>query len=320
MRSIRPRRPEQSLFTTRRHHYRGSGLAFMSERDWRRGNPIANVVALHLRVPRCVERCLQYAAMATASRTEAGPPILSAMTEKMGSIKATPELVESGIDGTAVAWALLAILGLVGFVLMTVMTYDHIAWPFDASILSQARQWVGDGTVWRVISESANIPLIVIGIGLVVVLFATHHRREAVMAAILLIAVTAGSEAVKQLVARPRPEGTDPNIPGVVYSFPSGHVLEALTIFGIIAIQLARTHASRVLVVLFAIAVVAEALLVGLSRIVLNAHYPSDALASLFAGAGVLGIYGLVTHRRVSTSQGAAAAPDRAERAVPSAT
>jgi len=99
-------------------------------------------------------------------------------------------------------------------------------------------------------------------------------------------------------VARPRPEGTDPNIPGVVYSYPSGHVLEALTIFGIIVIELARHGAPRLLVAVLAIVVVVDALLVGLSRVVLNAHYPSDALASLLAGAGVLGVYVLLTRRR----------------------
>src|SRR6185295_8009633 len=79
------------------------------------------------------------------------------------------------IDATAVAWVLLAVLGLAGFVAMTVLTYYHFVWAFDQPLLAQARQWVGDGTIWRVISESANIPLIVIGVGLVVVLFVTGH-------------------------------------------------------------------------------------------------------------------------------------------------
>jgi membrane-associated phospholipid phosphatase len=216
-----------------------------------------------------------------------------------GSATTEPASTASGrVDATAIAWALLAVLGLAGFVVMTVLTFNHFAWPFDQPLLAQARQWVGDGTIWRVISESANYPLIVIGVGLVVVLFVTGHRREAVVAALVLIAVTAGSEGVKQLVARPRPEGTDPNIPGVVYSYPSGHVLEALTIFGIIVIELARHGAPRLVVAVLAIVVVVDGLLVGLSRVVLNAHYPSDALASLLAGAGVLGVYVLLTRRR----------------------
>ncbi len=217
---------------------------------------------------------------------------------------------ERGLDRTAIAWALLAILGLTGFAVMTVMTLNHVVWPFDQPMLHQARQWVGDGTIWRVVSESANIPLIVIGVGMVVILFATHHRREAVLVAVVLIAVTAGSEAVKQLVARPRPEGTDPNIPGVVYSYPSGHVLEALTIFGIIAIRFARGTSATMLAALFAILVAIVATLVGLSRVVLDAHYPSDALASFIAGLGVLGVYGFVTHDRGSANHDESARSD----------
>jgi membrane-associated phospholipid phosphatase len=63
-------------------------------------------------------------------------------------------------------------------------------------------------------------------------------------------------------------------------------------------IELARHGAPRLLVAVLAIVVVVDALLVGLSRVVLNAHYPSDALASLLAGAGVLGVYVLLTRRR----------------------
>jgi undecaprenyl-diphosphatase len=203
----------------------------------------------------------------------------------------------SRLDGTFAAWLLMAVLGLGAFAVITVLLLGHATWPPDQTILQTVRPWVGDGTIWRVLSESANIPLIIIGVGMVIVLFMTHHRREAVLVALVLIAVTAGSEGVKQLVARPRPEGTDPNIPGVVYSYPSGHVLEALTIFGIIAIRIVRSGASRALAALVVIAVVVDAFLVGLSRVVLNAHYPSDAIASAIAGAGVLGVYGMLTHR-----------------------
>jgi undecaprenyl-diphosphatase len=83
----------------------------------------------------------------------------------------------------------------------------------------------------------------------------------------------------------------------VVYSYPSGHVLEALTIFGIIAIRIVRGHAPRLVAALVVLAVIVDAFLVGLSRVVLNAHYPSDAIASAIAGAGVLGVYGMLTHR-----------------------
>jgi membrane-associated phospholipid phosphatase len=204
----------------------------------------------------------------------------------------------SRVDAVAVAWLVLAFVGLGGFALITAMMLGHVVWPFDQPILDVARAWVGDGTIWRILSESANIPLIVIGVGLVLALFVTHRRREALIVALVLIAVTAGSEGVKQLVARPRPEGTDPNIPGVVYSYPSGHVLEALTIFGIIASHVVRSRVSRWVAAVVVIAVIVDVFFVGLSRIVLNAHWPSDAMASAIGGAGVLGVYGFLTHGR----------------------
>ena len=83
--------------------------------------------------------------------------------------------------------------------------------------------------------------MIAIGVGLVVWLFVKRQRREAELVILILAAITAGSEAIKQLVARPRPPGSDTVVPGVVYSYPSGHVLEAVAIFGIIAILLWRS-------------------------------------------------------------------------------
>jgi membrane-associated phospholipid phosphatase len=202
-----------------------------------------------------------------------------------------------GIDTHQVAWLVMAVLGLGVFAAITAMLMNHVVFGFDQPLLETARSWQAYAPAWRFISESANIPLIVIGVGLVLVLFFTKHRREAVIVAVVLIAVTAGSEGIKQLVARPRPSGTDPNIPGVVYSFPSGHVLEALTIFGIIAIRIYRSaRTPRVIAVLVVVAVIIDAALVAVARVALSAHYPTDVLASAFGGAGVLGIYGLLTH------------------------
>jgi membrane-associated phospholipid phosphatase len=229
-------------------------------------------------------------------------PVSPAPTRTASSAPSSPRAADlaneraHGIDVAALLWVVMAVVGFAVFALFTVLLLDRVTMPFDQSILASVRPWVGDGTIWRILSESANYPLIVIGVGMVVVLFFTHRRREAVLVAVALIAITAGSEGVKQIVARPRPEGTDPNIPGVVYSYPSGHVLEALVIFGIIAIHVVRSRSPRWLAALVVVAVIVDVFLVGLSRIVLNAHWPSDAIASAFAAAGVLGIYGLLTH------------------------
>ena len=209
-------------------------------------------------------------------------------------------------DRSIALWLTMAVLGLAGFAAFTVLLLNHWTPPFDQPLLDTAKQWQSLAPLWRIISESANIPLIVIGVGLVLFLFFTKRRREAVIVALILIAVTAGSEAVKQLVHRDRPSGTDPNIPGVVYSFPSGHVLEALTIFGILAIRAIRSHISQILRVLIVLAVVVDADLVAVARVALAAHWPSDTIASFLGAIGVLGVYGLLTHRDPDRSPGRA--------------
>lgn len=194
-----------------------------------------------------------------------------------------------------VPWLVLAAVGLLGFGLLTVLVANRVVIPFDGSLLAFARSLDAVPDVWQAFSSSANIPLVVIGVGLVVWLFLTKRRREALIVALMLIAITAGSEGFKQLVARPRPSGTDPNIPGVVYSYPSGHVLEALTILGIIAIRSWRSSKPLAARLVVAVAVIVWVLLVGLARMAINVHYPSDVLAGLLGAMGVLGIYGWLT-------------------------
>jgi undecaprenyl-diphosphatase len=127
-------------------------------------------------------------------------------------------------------------------------------------------------------------------------LFLTKRRREALLVLVLLAAVTAGSEAIKQITLRPRPEaGTASGIPGVIYSYPSGHVLEALTILGLVALRLWRSAVALALRLGVAILTVVEVVLVGVARLALGAHYPTDVLAGILGALGALGLYAWFT-------------------------
>jgi membrane-associated phospholipid phosphatase len=190
---------------------------------------------------------------------------------------------------------LIALLSLVGFVALTVAVASGFVFPFDQPWLALARTWDGWPFIWQAMSQSANIPLIVIGLGFVLWLIRQKRRREAVLVILILVAVTAGSEGIKQLVARPRPSGTGDGIPGVVYSYPSGHVLEVLTILGIIALRSWRSARSLRLRLAFVILVAIEVVLVGVARLALNAHYPTDVLAGLLGAIGALGLYAWFT-------------------------
>jgi undecaprenyl-diphosphatase len=192
----------------------------------------------------------------------------------------------------SLAWLIIAVLSLVALTALTFAVANRVVFGFDTPLLQVAHSYDSTPLIWKVISETANIPLIVIGLGFVAWLFFTKRRREALLVLLMLAAVTAGSEGVKQLVSRPRPDtGTADGIPGVVYSYPSGHVLEALTILGFVTLRVWRHVRSLAIRLGLAAAVVVDVVAVGVARMVLNAHYPTDILAGLLGGVGALGLY-----------------------------
>jgi undecaprenyl-diphosphatase len=198
---------------------------------------------------------------------------------------------ESSSGSAYAAWLFIAVAALIGFVLLTVAVASHVVFPFDQTLLAIARGWDGNPIIWKAVSETANIPLIVIGFALMAWLFWKKHHREALLVFLMLAAVTAGSEGVKQLVGRPRPSGNGDGIPGVVYSYPSGHVLEVLTILGIVAVRTWRSARPLLLRLALPFLVILEALLVGVARMALNAHYPTDVLAGFLGATAALGLY-----------------------------
>jgi membrane-associated phospholipid phosphatase len=193
------------------------------------------------------------------------------------------------------AWPFLATVGIGGFAIVTWLVASKFVFPFDQPLLDAASGLGQYMVAWRDLSDSANLPLIAIGVAIVLFLLWRKQRAEAVVVIGILAAITAGSEAIKELVARPRPPGFDNHELGVVYSFPSGHVLEALTIYGIIAVLLWRSSAPRIIrivvPILFAIIVV----MVAVARVAVGAHYPSDVLAGLLAGLGALAVFALLS-------------------------
>jgi undecaprenyl-diphosphatase len=178
---------------------------------------------------------------------------------------------------------------------MTWLVASKFVFPFDQPLLDAAAGLGQYMVAWRDLSDSANYPLIAIGVAIVLFLLFTKQRAEALVVIGVLAAVTAGSEAVKELVARPRPPGFDNNVAGVVYSYPSGHVLEALTIYGIIAVLLWRSSAPRVIRVVVPILFAIVIAMVAVARVAVGAHFPSDVLASLFGGIAALAIFALLT-------------------------
>ena len=91
---------------------------------------------------------------------------------------------------------------------------------------------------------------------------------------------------LKLVVDRARPP--DPAVDTALGSFPSGHVIHAVVIFGLVLFLLwiltNRRLFLRVGFGVFTIVVVS----VAVSQVRLGAHWPSDVIASFFIGASLL--------------------------------
>jgi undecaprenyl-diphosphatase len=191
-----------------------------------------------------------------------------------------------------IAWLVIGLVAIVGFIALTALVRANVVIPFDQPLLALIHGWDGNPVIWKVLTETANIPLYVISAGFVIWLFVTKRRREALLVLLIFVAVSGASEGAKQLTLRPRPEaGTAAGLPGVPYSYPSGHVLEALTIMGSVALRIWRSRWPLFVRIAIPTAVSIEVALVGIARIALDAHYPTDVLAGVLVGVGALGLY-----------------------------
>ena len=128
---------------------------------------------------------------------------------------------------------------------------------------------------------------------------------------LLAISIVAGFFIVDTLVLlgwliwdRPRPTLVLDGIaaPGW-HSFPSGHVAQTVTVYGLLAYVWSRASRSRVeqiFVVLLALLLV---LVVGMARLALGTHWPSDLLAGALIGLAWLATI-IVALRRAERADG----------------
>lgn len=117
--------------------------------------------------------------------------------------------------------------------------------------------------------------------------FAFHRRvRHAIVLVVTVLAAEVASEALKVVYSRPRPD----LVPHGAYvysgSFPSGHSLLAATTFLTIAVLISSMEPRRALKALVFIVAIMILLGVGVSRIYLGVHWPSDVLGGWALGAG----------------------------------
>ncbi|MBX0291971.1 phosphatase PAP2 family protein [Hymenobacter sp. HSC-4F20] len=125
----------------------------------------------------------------------------------------------------------------------------------------------------------ASFPfLVAAGVGIPVTLRARGHRREALEVLLAVAGAALLNQVLKTHFQRVRPASALVFQQGL--SFPSGHAMIGLALYGCLAWLLWRHRRHPLL----ATALVLFAVLIGLTRIYLHVHYATDVAAGFAAG------------------------------------
>ena len=119
-------------------------------------------------------------------------------------------------------------------------------------------------------------------------------RHGAAAAASIAIAALAIS-LIKVAVGRTRPEVLEPIIREAGFSFPSGHASHSAVGYGILAVLVSRTRLPAAVRTAIVVGLVVLVVLIGLSRVWLGVHYPTDVVAGWAVGVVVVTLFASFT-------------------------
>ena len=143
------------------------------------------------------------------------------------------------------------------------------------------------------ISALGSLPaLFLIGLVSVAYLYALGEQKTTRRIFFIMVAAEVLAFTAKHLVARPRPE--DFFAPGAadtigsnyLVSFPSGHSMMSAVMYLSVALLLCKAVEGRKPRLVLTCTAIALILAIGLSRIYLGVHNPSDVLAGWLGGTG----------------------------------
>jgi undecaprenyl-diphosphatase len=185
--------------------------------------------------------------------------------------------------------------GILGFLALADAVADGAARRFDEWLLLALRSAsdLSDpiGPKWfeemmRDITALGGTAVLTLGVLAVTGFLALTRKTHA--AVTVLVAVVSGmvlSQAIKWAYARPRPELVPHGMETYSASFPSGHSMMAAVAYLTLGALLARHQAQPRMKVYVLVVAGLLTVLVGLSRIYLGVHWPTDVLAGWCLGA-----------------------------------
>jgi undecaprenyl-diphosphatase len=191
--------------------------------------------------------------------------------------------------GTALGLGLAA--SVVALMLLTWLGYlirTNAPTGFDLTVRDAIRSLATDdlsNLMWGASVYAAPVPLIALSFGAALLFLLVGWKRGAALIPVTLIGAALLDGGLKALFGRTRPEAFYDYYPAPTsFSFPSGHALVATCFFGGLAVLISHRLEGRLAQVAVWLVAIALILLVGVSRIYLGVHYPTDVAAGYAVG------------------------------------
>jgi membrane-associated phospholipid phosphatase len=177
---------------------------------------------------------------------------------------------------------------------IAVLVSSNLTDPIDLALIRGVRDpdLVAPLSFLRQVTElGSTTAMIVLAIVLVLVGVLARRPWRGITAAATIGLASLGNELVKGLIDRTRPDLIQPIVAERGYSFPSGHAALSMVGYGVAAVLVTRSGAPRAVKVAGIVAAGCLVALIGISRVYLGAHFPTDVVAGWLAGAAVVLLY-----------------------------
>ncbi len=162
---------------------------------------------------------------------------------------------------------------------------DNQTLNFDTTIsqviYAQRQPWLKNPMI--IVSLMGEQMIIVLAILIVALLTSKKHKKESMVFLILLVMGLIATSLLKLFFKVPRPDGFA-LVPVNSYSFPSGHALNSMLFYGVLAYFAFHFTKSKKISAIALVGFLMIVFLIGVSRIYLGVHRPSDVIAGYIFG------------------------------------
>lgn len=156
---------------------------------------------------------------------------------------------------------------------------------FDMVIINWIHSFEGLDSIMFWITQSGSVESISV-FSLLTIYYLQHYKKGLINIFFFVLTVIGGAllnYVLKLSFHRARPSIND-FVDAVGFSFPSGHAMGSMIFYGAASYFILKSQRNKNLKIIFTLLSGLFIFMIGVSRVYLNAHYPSDVIAGYLAG------------------------------------